>query len=296
MHPAPSVILFTALSGLGFGLLFFLALDSPDIRGLRAFGFFFVGFALAVGGLLISTLHLGNPKNSLKAFSQWRTSWLSREGIASIAALIVIGLYAGLVIFFDIKVVWLGWIGAGLALLAVFCTSMIYASLRTIPRWNHWTVPVLFMLYTLSGGALCIGFNGLAIVLLVILGGFQIFYWGVGDGLFARAGSTIASATGLGALGSLRQFEPPHTGSNFLLDEMVYQIGRKHTDKLRVLGFAAVCVVPVGFLVTGLVGDSVVLSIGAVAFHFIGLVVCRWLFFAQAEHVVGLYYGADFSY
>ncbi len=113
MHPAPSVILFTALSGLGFGLLFFLALDSPDIRGLRAFGFFFVGFALAVGGLLISTLHLGNPKNSLKAFSQWRTSWLSREGIASIAALIVIGLYAGLVIFFDIKVVWLGWIGAG---------------------------------------------------------------------------------------------------------------------------------------------------------------------------------------
>ena len=118
----------------------------------------------------------------------------------------------------------------------------------------------------------------------------------MGDGLFARAGSTIASATGLGALGSLRQFEPPHTGSNFLLDEMVYQIGRKHTDKLRVLGFAAVCVVPVGFLVTRLVGDSVVLSIGAVTFHFIGLVVCRWLFFAQAEHVVGLYYGADFSY
>ncbi len=135
-------------------------------------------------------------------------------------------------------------------------------------------------------------FRAGTVVLLVILGGFQIFYWAVGDGLFARAGSTIATATGLGALGSLRQFEPPHTGSNFLLDEMVYQIGRKHTDKLRVLGFAAVCVVPIAFLVTGLVGDSVVLSIGAVAFHFIGLVVCRWLFFAQAEHVVGLYYGA----
>ncbi len=50
MHPAPSVILFTALSGLGFGLLFFLALDSPDIRGLRAFGFFFVGLRWRLAG------------------------------------------------------------------------------------------------------------------------------------------------------------------------------------------------------------------------------------------------------
>ena len=34
MHPAPSVILFTTLSGIGFGLLAFLGLGLP--RGYRA--------------------------------------------------------------------------------------------------------------------------------------------------------------------------------------------------------------------------------------------------------------------
>ncbi|RZW11452.1 MAG: dibenzothiophene desulfurase, partial [Rhodobacteraceae bacterium] len=33
MHPAPSIILFTTLSGLGFGMLTFLGLDVPAPRG-----------------------------------------------------------------------------------------------------------------------------------------------------------------------------------------------------------------------------------------------------------------------
>ena len=33
MHPTPSVIIFTALSGLGFGLLVFLGLQMPDVTG-----------------------------------------------------------------------------------------------------------------------------------------------------------------------------------------------------------------------------------------------------------------------
>ena len=76
MHPAPSVILFTSLSGLGFGLLIFLGLGYPDVTGWTAFAFFVLGYLLAVGGLSASTFHLGHPERALKAFTQWKTSWL----------------------------------------------------------------------------------------------------------------------------------------------------------------------------------------------------------------------------
>ena len=52
MHPAPSVIIFTTLSGLGFGLLVFLCLGYPSVSGIVEFVFFAVGFMLAAGGLL----------------------------------------------------------------------------------------------------------------------------------------------------------------------------------------------------------------------------------------------------
>ena len=65
MHPAPSVILFTTLSGIGFGLLAFLGLGLPLVTGWLAFAFFAVAYLLAVGGLLASTFHLGHPERTL---------------------------------------------------------------------------------------------------------------------------------------------------------------------------------------------------------------------------------------
>ena len=49
MHPAPSVIIFTSLSGLGFGLLTFLGFGMPAPTGLVAFVFFAIAYLLAVG-------------------------------------------------------------------------------------------------------------------------------------------------------------------------------------------------------------------------------------------------------
>ncbi|MEM1006484.1 MAG: dibenzothiophene desulfurase, partial [Pseudomonadota bacterium] len=71
MHPAPSVIIFTTLSGLGFGLLTFLGLGLPDVSGWYAFAVFALAYGLAVGGLMASTFHLGHPERALKAFTQW---------------------------------------------------------------------------------------------------------------------------------------------------------------------------------------------------------------------------------
>ena len=101
MHPSPSVIIFTSLSGLGFGLLVFLGLQMPDVMGFFSFIFFTIGFGLAVGGLLASTFHLGRPERSLKAFKQWRSSWLSREAISAVFTLSVMAVYAVGRIFFD---------------------------------------------------------------------------------------------------------------------------------------------------------------------------------------------------
>ena len=41
MHPAPSVIIFTILSGLGFGLFIFLGIGIPTATGWEAFFLFF---------------------------------------------------------------------------------------------------------------------------------------------------------------------------------------------------------------------------------------------------------------
>ncbi|MCV2889656.1 dimethyl sulfoxide reductase anchor subunit family protein [Ruegeria aquimaris] len=293
MHPAPSVIIFTTLSGLGFGLLAFLGLGLPDVSGWVAFVFFAIAFGLAVGGLLASTFHLGHPERAWKAFSQWRTSWLSREGCSAVAALILMGIYAIGVIFLDQRWAVLGWVGAALSLITVFTTSMIYAQLKTIPRWNMNLTPAMFLSFSLAGGALLAGQNTAAIVLLLIAGTVQLAYWKQGDTALADSGTDIGTATGLGSRGKVRAFEPPHTGSNYLLREFVHVVGRKHAAKLRMLALGLGFVLPLLLLLVP-VHDVVVkhlLALIAVIAHLIGIATSRWLFFAQAEHVVGLYYG-----
>ncbi|HRD78257.1 MAG TPA: dimethyl sulfoxide reductase anchor subunit, partial [Hyphomicrobiaceae bacterium] len=161
MHPAYSVIAFTTASGAGYGLLVWLAVwgtfaDLP--QGWRAA---LVASGLALGlvsaGLLSSTAHLGRPERAWRAFSQWRTSWLSREGVAAIVTFVPAGLFA---------LKWLidGRIGSttaaigiamGLcALVTIWCTGMIYASLTTIRAWHQPIVAPLYVVLGLGSGAL----------------------------------------------------------------------------------------------------------------------------------------------
>ena len=151
MHPSRRSSSSHTLSGLGFGLLIFLGLGEPVVTAWTAFWFFVIAYALSVGGLLSSTLHLGHPERALKAFTQWQTSWLSREAWAAVAALLVMGLYAFLAVFFGLRVAALGWLGAALSLATVVATAMIYTQLRTVPRWNHMLTP-LHMGRDVAGG------------------------------------------------------------------------------------------------------------------------------------------------
>ncbi|WP_299926947.1 DmsC/YnfH family molybdoenzyme membrane anchor subunit [uncultured Pelagimonas sp.] len=288
MHPAPSVIVFTTLSGLGLGLLFWLGIDPDPSRGWVGFTFFLIAFALTIGGLMASTFHLGRPERALKAFSQWRSSWLSREAWAAVSALVLMGLYGFFLIIFDTHIAILGWLGALACLATVGTTSMIYTQLKTVPRWHHWSTPILFFALSLGGGALLAGKISTAIFLIAVAGCVQAYWFWQGDQRFDEAGSTMGTATGLGDRGKVRAFEPPHTGTNYLLNEFVYVVGRKHGDKLRLIALGLMAVLPLLILLTN---PHHLLAIIAVLSHLAGVVVARWLFFAQAEHVVGLYYG-----
>lgn len=288
MHPAPSVIFFSTFSGLGFGLLVFLGLGMPATTGLNAFIFFTIAYVLAVGGLISSTFHLGHPERALKAFTQWRTSWLSREAWCAVGALVLMALYGAGLVFLEQRWTAIGLLGAAASLATVYTTSMIYTQMKTVPRWHSPLTPANFLSLCIGGGALLAGQTTWAVILLALAGIIQIATWLRGDTALAGSGTDMASATGLGSIGTVRAFEPPHTGTNYLLREFVYVIGRKHAQKLRIIAVMLMAVLPVIFL---LLPFNHWIALLAVLAHIAGVLTARWLFFAQAEHVVGLYYG-----
>ncbi len=266
----------------------YLGLGLPSVTGGVAAVFYGLAFALAGGGLAASTFHLGHPERAPKAFTQWRTSWLSREAWLAVFALAINGLAAALAIFADTRVAPLGWLGATLALATVYATSMIYAQLRTVPRWNQPLTPALFLALAFAGGAILSGHSTAALYLLAVSAAVQFALWKIGDAQFAETGTNAASATGLGNRGEVRSFEPPHTGASYLTREMVFVVARRHALKLRSIGLALAFAAPALLL---LLPFQVVFGVLAAVVHIAGVLVLRWLFFAEAEHVVGVYYG-----
>ena len=124
--------------------------------------------------------------------------------------------------------------------------------------------------------------------LAVTRGIVQIVAWTDQDRRERASDSTVATATGLGHIGAVRAFEPPHTGSNYLTKEMVFRIGRKHAATLKIISLFLAFALPVLLLLLPFVHIMAAL---AVLSHVAGVLVQRWLFFAEARHVVGLYYG-----
>lgn len=287
MHPARSLLLFTTLSGLGLGLLTWLGLDPTPPTGWMAFAFFTLAFALTLAGLAASAFHLGRPDRALKAFTQWRSSWLSREAWASAAALTVSGLYAAPLVFAGAHVAPLGWLAAALSLATVFATSMIYTQLKTVPRWHHWSTPALFLLFSLTGGALLSGRVATALALVLLCGLAQAAWWWAAARRTEGSATTLGTATGLTG-GRVRPFEPPHTGGNYLTREMGFTVARRHAEKLRIVALVLMSVLPA--LLLALPFGHALAALALVS-HVAGILTARWLFFAEAKHVVSLYYG-----
>jgi sulfite dehydrogenase (quinone) subunit SoeC len=311
VHPAGSVILFTTASGAGYGLLALLGLLGP--AGLvpqgRWFGFTGLGLALALVtvGLLASTFHLGHPERAWRAVSQWRSSWLSREGVMALATYVPAGLFGIGWVFLERANG--GWAVAGVlaatcAALTVGCTGMIYASLKPIRQWRDPLVLPLYLGFALMSGAICLNAllhlfgapsRPIEALSLALAGGVwlvKLAYWRRIDK--AKAISTPESATGLGALGQVRQLDPPHSEANYLMSEMGFRIARKHAVKLRAVAIAAGAVLPIVLIAIQLTNHGPVaatFAVLAVLSAGLGIAIERWLFFAEATHTVTLYYG-----
>jgi DMSO reductase anchor subunit len=305
MNPAYSVILFTTASGAGYGLLALLGLVGINHGPVSSFIFGLVAIVIALGlitvGLLSSTFHLGHPERAWRAFSQWRSSWLSREGVASVIT------YAPAVLF---GTTWLGIIHAPamirplglltaiMCAISVFCTAKIYSTLRTIRAWNHpLTVPVYLAFALASGGALLTAiatvfdrFQIFQVILtgasLLVLIAMKFLYWRGIDS--AERTHTMAAATGLG--GGVRQWEVPHTSENYIMKEMGFAVARKHAVKLRNAVFLLLFVTLLALVACYFTPWFSLVAAPAIL---LAAVMERWLFFAEAQHVVSLFYGAE---
>jgi DMSO reductase anchor subunit len=321
MHPAFSVIFFTTASGAGFGLWAWFGLLAmtgtlpPRVASLLMLG---VGAVLAGAGLFASLAHLGQPQRAWRAFSQWRSSWLSREGIVAVASFAPAAWMAWLVWTIPSPGPLDGSAGtvhhglfqlAGgllvlLSLACVVCTAMIYASLKPIPAWRHPLVVPTYLVFSLFTGFLLfcalLGLSGTPLGNMVGLGALvgatlawrlkrQAWQW-IDTG---RMGVTRNAALGLPEGRTVRVFERPHTEANYLLMEMGYVLARKHAARLRslaVLLFAlvpALLALPVWLFVHL---DPAPWMTAAAVSALIGTAVERWLFFAEAKHLVTLYY------
>ncbi len=294
MKPAWSVITFTVTSGAGLGWLIWLLLA-------RWFGvhvpdrLFAVSAALAVvllvTGLVCSTLHLANRRNAWRALAGWRSSWLSREGLLALALF-----PAGAVTAYAIvqgnpgleRVA--GLFLLGLAIGVLYCTAMIYAVLKTVPRWHCWHVRLAYPLLALaSGGVLwCASARAGALdvaaaerisALLLLAGGILKYaYWKH----FARSRPIDDQrASALRLNGRVRLLDAGHTGPTFLTNEFGFELAPTRALLLKWLALTMAFALPLLVMLL-----APVLSAFAALLCLAGLMVERWLFFAEAEHVV----------
>jgi len=310
MHPAFSVIFFTTATGAGYGLLAVLGV----LGGLQIipadFWLGLVGLGLALGliaaGLLSSTGHLGRPERGWRAFSQWRSSWLSREGVASVITFIPAGLFGLGWVFFGRTEGWVaiaGLLAAIGAIVTVCTTGMIYASLKPIAQWHsRYTLPAYLIFAAMTGSVLLnallqgFGIGSITVLASSLLAnlagwGWKLATWHHNDRL--EIPTTANTATGL-TDGTVRSLEWPHTEENYLLKEMGFRIARKHSARLRQITQLLAFALPVLLLAIAFALPwplAAMLSVLAAVAQFAGMLVERWLFFAEAKHTVTLYYG-----
>lgn len=322
MHPALSVLFLTTLIGAGQGL--FLALYTGQLYALaqllpaQGSGFYVGGSVLALGllvlGLVASFFHLGRPERAWRTATKWRTSWLSREVIVLPAVMGLVALY-GLAHALDLTArPWftlagilpvdatlvVGLLGT-LATFALYvATAMIYASVRFLPEWHSPLTVANFLLLGLASGFL------LAAAYSAWLGNELVTFFGfwavvaTGLGLVTR----VASLRRLGrikpksspqtAIGirhrTLVQIAQGATAGSFNTREFFHGASPATLTGVRRLFLLLVFPLPVLLLVVGHALASRWLPLVAFGVQYLGLLLERWSFFAEARHPQNLYY------
>jgi len=322
MHPAFSVIFLTTLIGAGQGL--FLALYSGQLYSVfkllpeenpvsfYAFGSLVV-LVLLVAGLASSFFHLGRPERAWRSAARWRTSWLSREVIvlpAFIAAVAAWGLvhYLGWnpvlatlseSIEIDLSLL-VGAVATLLCFTLFLCTGMIYACIKML---QEWATPLTVVNYIMLGGSS--GFI-LATVFAAWQGSSMIWFFGgwsvilTGIAFITRSASlfrnarlkhksTVESAIGI-RHAQIQQKSQGSMGGSFNTREYFHGASERKYKSIKWIFLVLVFPVPLVLVSVGMGTQLTGLLLTAFLVQYIGLLMERWFFFAQANHPQNLYY------
>jgi DMSO reductase anchor subunit len=318
MKPSLSIIFFTVSSGAGLGLLALLALGDLLDHALSS-EMLMQGIALALAlvaaGLASSVLHLAKPANAWRAFSRFRTSWLSREAVFA-ASLFPVTFGYGLLAWTAEDGALRALAALGVALLSwavLVSTAMIYASLKPIRQWySAWTPVNYLLLGHWSGAVLLLGLarahaahqrsfgwlaGGLGVAALIAkIGQWRAITAG------ARDAPTLERAIGVPeyanedarppgmTVARARLFDVGHSHGTFLTDEFGFVLARRNALALRIAALTAGFGVPAAWIVSGATNAAVAWLAAMVCVA--GLLAERWLFFAEAQHTVRLDHGA----
>ena len=313
MQPALSIIFFTVVSGAGFGLFIALAVaglfGSPSADTATAACI--TGLVLVTSGLVSSTFHLANPRNAWRAFSRFKTSWLAREGVLAVVFYPLALAYAALWWTQGNDLANPPWVLASLlvfvvALATIFSTGMIYACLKTIRQWHTPLTPANYILLSLVPGHLLLlaieDFAGvgvsayefeIALALLAAAALMKLIYYAwMSPEPRAAQGPTINTATGF-TRATVRLLDVGHGAGTFLTEEFGYRLAREKSTLLRALVFAFGFALPALLIIVGLTRvPQWPVAFPALLSSIAGIFIERWLFFAEARHVVNLYHGA----
>jgi len=322
MHPAFSVIFLTTLIGAGQGLFLalysgqlystFKLLPEQDSVQFYAQGSLVVVVLLAAG-LISSFFHLGRPERAWRSAACWRTSWLSREVIvlpAFMAAVTAWGLihYLGwnsvLVTFGETVIVDLALLMGAVATLLCFtlflCTGMIYACIKMLQEWAS---PLTVINYTLLGGAsgfmlattfaawqgsgMTYFFAGWAFILTILA--FITRSASLIRNARLKPKSTLETAIGIRHANIQQKAQGSMAGS-FNTREYFHAASPRKYKSVKWAFLLLVFPLPLILLSIGLGAQFLSLLVVAFLVQYIGLLMERWFFFAQANHPQNLYY------
>lgn len=310
MHAPLSVVVFTVLSGAGFGFMaLFVLADLFALGGAVGSGEFvasgLLGLVVITAGLLFSTGHLTKPKDGWRALARVRSSWLSREAVMA-------GLFYPLALIYLLGYSLAGaehnpltalfaLLTGGVALATVLTTGMIYACVRAVRDWNQSLTPVNFLLLGLGCGAallvlvrLAAGADPTPVALVgatlmaVAVASKAAWFWGK----HSAGNSTPSTALGL-SNGKVRLHDQGHSSPTFLDHELMadHRLSRRQVWFYRAAMLGAGLALPA--LLLGLVaaGGGWLWALLALLLALGGALLERWLFFAEARHAIRLYYG-----
>ena len=315
MHPAFSVIFFTVVSGAGYALISLLSLFNFLNFGMLIDKntFFIIAITSAVlftMGLISSTFHLANPKNAWRAFMRFKTSWLAREGLLAILFYPILALYLYF-IYIDMQInnfmlmQYYSFLIFTISTVIIYCTGMIYACLKTIPQWNTIWTPInyitigfalasmiFFFILNLNGYDTTSYENYTLSIIAFSLATKLTYYFVIRLPKYNIADATNAAVKLKST--NVRLLDVGHTGGTFLTDEFGYKVAERKLFRIKILSIFSGFIIPFFLIYTySFIYENIALCSLAIFLSFIGMISERWLFFAQAKHVVNLYHGVE---